>query len=244
MKKIILGMTALFYVSIVSSQEVNFIKSEKIDKRNWNFFTETDTNIIVKITDKKGRLNEIRRYKDLSLKEESGEWIEFNRNQTINTKRYFNNGFPYKVWEYYNDKGVIVKTLDYDFVLEYYKENESKNKQDLKIDSEKNIIVDVMPKYNGGDANLFRSDYIGKNISIEKYMYEKYAKSGTIKIQIQFVIDNEGNIVEVKALNEGRKYLEKEAVRLIKNSPKWSPAYKNGVPEKVQFRIPVIYVFP
>jgi protein TonB len=53
-------------------------------------------------------------------------------------------------------------------------------------------------------------------------------------VRVQFIVDKEGNISEVQALNDPGDGLGEEAVRIIKKGPKWIPAEQNG--RKVIYR--------
>lgn len=53
-------------------------------------------------------------------------------------------------------------------------------------------------------------------------------------VRVQFIVDKEGNISEVQALNSPGDGLAEEAVRIIKRGPKWRPAEQNG--RKVIYR--------
>jgi protein TonB len=53
-------------------------------------------------------------------------------------------------------------------------------------------------------------------------------------VRVQFIVDKEGNISEVQALNDPGEGLADEAVRIIKKGPKWKPAEQNG--RKVIYR--------
>jgi protein TonB len=53
-------------------------------------------------------------------------------------------------------------------------------------------------------------------------------------VRVEFIVDKEGNISEVRALNDPGDGLAEEAVRIIKKGPKWIPAEQNG--RKVIYR--------
>lgn len=53
-------------------------------------------------------------------------------------------------------------------------------------------------------------------------------------VRVQLVVDKEGNVSEVKALNDPGDGLGAEAERVIKKGPKWNPAEQNG--RKVTYR--------
>ena len=64
---------------------------------------------------------------------------------------------------------------------------------------------------------------------------ETAQESGTQGVvRVQFIVDKEGNISEVSALNDPGDGLADEAVRIIKKGPKWKPAEQNG--RKVIYR--------
>ena len=66
-----------------------------------------------------------------------------------------------------------------------------------------------------------------------KYPQESilFEESGTA--YVSFVVEIDGSITDVKVMNKGlSKSLEKEAIRVVKASPKWAPGSKNG--EKVR----------
>ncbi|QNM85333.1 energy transducer TonB [Polaribacter pectinis] len=64
--------------------------------------------------------------------------------------------------------------------------------------------------------------------------------SGKHKIQTQFVIDNNGNVVDVK-IRAPHKQLEKEADRLIKKLPKFKPGKQNNRTVKVRYVLPIAF---
>jgi protein TonB len=60
-------------------------------------------------------------------------------------------------------------------------------------------------------------------------------------VRVQFIVDRDGNISEVQALNDPGEGLSEEAVRIIKKGPKWRPAEQNG--HKVIYRHTQAIVF-
>lgn len=61
-------------------------------------------------------------------------------------------------------------------------------------------------------------------------------------VVVQFIVDKEGNITEVKPLTSYGYGMEEEVVRIIKKGPKWSPAILNGKPVKAYRNQPVTFV--
>ncbi|MDR1672728.1 MAG: energy transducer TonB [Bacteroidales bacterium] len=64
--------------------------------------------------------------------------------------------------------------------------------------------------------------------------------SGTV--YVQFVIDEWGNVTNPQLIRGIDPLLDNEALRLIENSPKWTPAKQRGKPVKVKFIFPVKFI--
>ncbi|MCH5719985.1 energy transducer TonB [Niabella hibiscisoli] len=55
------------------------------------------------------------------------------------------------------------------------------------------------------------------------------APTGSYNTTVQFIIDKEGNVTDVKTIGKKAGYgMDEEAVRVIKKSGKWKPAIQNG----------------
>src|SRR5690606_10161297 len=59
-------------------------------------------------------------------------------------------------------------------------------------------------------------------------------------VEVQFVVDNDGTISEVKAIS-GLQELTAEAERVTKNSRRWEPAQERGTPARYYLRPPVTF---
>ncbi len=70
---------------------------------------------------------------------------------------------------------------------------------------------------------------------------KKKAPAGTYTVVVQFIIDKEGYVSDVKALTNHGFGMEEEVVRLIKKSPKWVPAKQNGRIVKAYRKQPVTF---
>ena len=64
--------------------------------------------------------------------------------------------------------------------------------------------------------------------------------TGKHKIYTQFVIDDKGEIVDVK-IRTAYKTLEKEALRVIKKLPKFKPGIQNSKTVKVRYNLPIAF---
>ncbi|MDO5442646.1 MAG: M56 family metallopeptidase [Bacteroidia bacterium] len=98
-------------------------------------------------------------------------------------------------------------------------------------------LLDETPKFNGEDANAF-----AKWVS-EQLVYPESAKeAGTGgRVYVSFVIDENGNITDVKTIKSISEDLDNEAIRVVSSSPAWEPGKKDGRTVKVTYTLPVIF---
>jgi protein TonB len=65
---------------------------------------------------------------------------------------------------------------------------------------------------------------------------ENNAEPGRYSVIVQFVVDKEGNVSDIKPLTAHGHGMEEEAVRVLKKSPQWEPAFQNGHKVKAYHR--------
>jgi N-acetylmuramoyl-L-alanine amidase len=96
------------------------------------------------------------------------------------------------------------------------------------------------PKFTGGSEAWQK--YLEKNVNLN-VLTDKKAPPGNYTVIVTFLVDNKGNVSEVKALNDPGYGAANEAVGVIANSGKWIPATQNGKPvtyrqkQSITFRI-------
>lgn len=97
------------------------------------------------------------------------------------------------------------------------------------------FIVEEKPTFQGGDANTFR------NWVSSQLVYPKKALENGIQgtVLLQFDIDRNGNIINVKVLRGVDKTLDDEAVRVVSSSPKWSPGRQGDMPVVARYQFPI-----
>ena len=98
-------------------------------------------------------------------------------------------------------------------------------------------VVEEKPAFNGGDANEF-SKWVNSRL-----VYPEIAKENGIegRVTLQFTIDKDGRLGDVKVLSAPDKTLADEAVRVVSASPKWKPGKQRDRTVKVSYTFPVIY---
>lgn len=98
-------------------------------------------------------------------------------------------------------------------------------------------IVEDMPEFPGGEAALFK--YLGKSIK-----YPQMAKEAGIQgvVYVTFIIGPDGSVSNVEVLRGIKGGCDEEAVRVVKNMPKWKPGKQRGKPVTVQYNLPIRFV--
>ena len=98
-------------------------------------------------------------------------------------------------------------------------------------------LVETKPGFMGGDANAF-SKWVN-----ERLQYPEIAKENGIqgRVLLQFVVGADGSVSNVKVVRGVDPSLDKEAVRVVQSSPKWSPGKQRDRAVKVTYTFPVIF---
>ena len=94
--------------------------------------------------------------------------------------------------------------------------------------------VEVLPEYPGGAAAMMR--YLAQNV---KYPQAAQENGRQGKVVVQFVVDTDGSIINAHVLTSVDPDLDKEALRVIKSMPRWTPGKQKGKPVRVKYTVPV-----
>ena len=94
--------------------------------------------------------------------------------------------------------------------------------------------VEQMPEFPGGVAGLMR--YLSENI---KYPPEAAKNDIEGRVIVQFIIDETGQVGEVKVVRSVSDELDAEAVRVIKSMPKFEPGRQDGEAVSVWYTLPI-----
>ena len=109
--------------------------------------------------------------------------------------------------------------------------------EEVVVEDDIFVVVEENPQFpNGGTAGLLQ--YLGKNIKYPTIPQENGTQG---RVTVQFVVNKDGSIVDVKVIRGVDPYLDKEAVRVISTMPKWIPGKQRGVPVRCKFTVPVTF---
>jgi len=95
-------------------------------------------------------------------------------------------------------------------------------------------VVEDMPAFPGGMEAMIQ--FISSNIQ-----YPADAKKQKVdgRVLVNFVVEKDGSITEVKVVKPTFPSLDAEAIRVVKAMPKWKPGYQRGQAVRVQFTMPI-----
>ena len=96
------------------------------------------------------------------------------------------------------------------------------------------MVCDQMPMYPGGMQELMK--FLQKNIQYPQDAEEKGIQGRVI---VQFVVEKDGSIKDIKVVRGIDPSLDKEALRVINAMPKWEPGKHKGEAVSVKYTVPV-----
>ncbi len=95
--------------------------------------------------------------------------------------------------------------------------------------------VDVPAKFEGNWIKFLQLN-LNANTPVDNG-----AGPGRYSVVVQFVVDKEGNVSDIKALTNHGYGVEGEAVRVLKKAPKWQPAMAAGFTVKAYHRQVIVF---
>lgn len=135
--------------------------------------------------------------------------------------------------------------VDDDLNIDAETDDEEEIEEQIIVDEEEGdaqeeeifVFVEDQPGYPGGDEA--RLTYLRDNIK-----YPEMAKESGVQgtVYVTFVVEKDGSISNVKILRGIGGGCDEEAVRVIKNMPKWSPGKQRGRPVRAQFNMPIRFI--
>ena len=100
-------------------------------------------------------------------------------------------------------------------------------------------IVECMPEFPGGMKGCL--DFIQTEMC-----YPEEAKKAGIqgRVILQFIIEKDGTAAQPRIVRSVHPLLDKEALRIIRQMPKWTPGKQDGKPQRVLYTIPISFRLP
>lgn len=107
---------------------------------------------------------------------------------------------------------------------------------DEVVNSEPFNIVEEMPEFLGGLDQLMK--YLSENI---KYPEEAIEKGIQGRVLVNFVVEPDGSVSNVKVSRSLGGGCDEEAIRVVKSMPKWKPGKQRGKVVRVSYILPIFF---
>lgn len=107
----------------------------------------------------------------------------------------------------------------------------------IDVDPEIFVSAEIMPEYPGGQMALLK--FLANNV---KYPISAQENGIFGRVFVSFVIDRTGEITNVRVARPVNPDLDKEAIRVVKSMPRWTPGYQQGRPVNVSYTVPINFV--
>ena len=98
-------------------------------------------------------------------------------------------------------------------------------------------LVEEKPSFQGGDINQFLK-WVREN-----QIYPEIAKENGIqgRVTVRATINTDGSLTDIMVVRGVDPSLDKEAIRVVSQSPKWKPGKQSGKAVPVTYNIPVTF---
>ncbi len=110
--------------------------------------------------------------------------------------------------------------------------NSLKDQNDFKVSYDTTSVNE--PQFPGGITEFYK--FIGKNFKMPAEASKNKVQG---KVLMEFMIEKDGSLSEIKVKKDLGYGLAEEAVRVLRLSPKWIPATENGEPVRVSYGLPI-----
>ena len=97
-------------------------------------------------------------------------------------------------------------------------------------------VVEQMPSFPGGPSALM--EWLSNNVKYPVVAQENGVQG---RVVVSFVVERDGSITDVKVVRGVDPSLDKEASRVVRAMPRWTPGKQNGSAVRVKYNVPVAF---
>ncbi|WP_311416888.1 energy transducer TonB [Hoylesella nanceiensis] len=95
-------------------------------------------------------------------------------------------------------------------------------------------LVDEMPSFPGGLEELYK--WIGSNVQYPAIAIDICIQGTVI---VAFIVEPDGSVSNAKLVRSVDPCIDQEALRVVRQMPKWNPGKRAGVPVRVRYCLPI-----
>lgn len=190
-----------------------------------------------------GPLMSIETYKDKDSEILHGSLVFFGPDGKVDSSGNTYEGKKNGWWYYMTDSSTLLYREKYemgklimrmDTTAIRLENEENKRKWDARL-----VKDEVEASFDGGDKAWGK--FLQKNIVFPDRA-RNLNKNGTVVVQ--FIVDTKGNVVNAEIVQSVEYSLDEEALKIIRKSPKWNPAYLDGKNVKAYRKQPLTFRLP
>lgn len=104
-------------------------------------------------------------------------------------------------------------------------------------DDEVIVFAEQMPVFPGGEGELRK--FLAQSVKYPPIAIESGIQG---RVFVSFVVDQTGTVTNVRVARPLDPSLDKEAIRVVKAMPKWTPGFQRGRAVKVAYTVPINFV--
>jgi protein TonB len=180
-----------------------------------------------------GPLQRIESFLDKKRKIANGRFAFYDESGLADSTGYYTNGRRQGTWYYYNDKGKVYLTREYNRGRVV---SEKQHEQETAGQSGAVVAGEVESEFKESQRGWQR--YLNRNL---RYPRDAIMRQIQGQVQIAFVVDTAGAVKESWVFKSVERSLDEESMRLMVNSPAWTPATKDGNKVKSYKIQPIVY---
>lgn len=174
-------------------------------------------------------------YKDTSLRTVVGKLKTFYENGHAREDAVVSEKFGYVSSRVNYEDGSLWAT----YLLDTITGKESTKGYDRKNGEIKNFIFEREASFRGGMKEF--KYFLEKNLRTETPLKNK-APNGVYTAIIRFIVDKDGELIDITPETHVGYGVEEEAMRVLRNSPKWEPAIQLNEIKRAYRRQPISFV--
>lgn len=95
-------------------------------------------------------------------------------------------------------------------------------------------VVEDLPQFPGGAVEMMK--WLTKNL---KYPKEAQRRKKQGRVVVQFTVNTDGSVCDIKVIKSVDSQLDREALRVLRLMPTWKPGVQNGKPCRTRVVVPI-----